>query len=83
VGHPFETGFESDVCRYLHNGPAMVFVTAGLKNFQQRAFSNRPGVRHEGRTKTPQSVLFRPNLSASVAPQQKRRWIQCGLELSD
>jgi hypothetical protein len=83
LGDPFETGFESDVCRYLHNGPAIRFVTGGLKNFSAGAFSIRPGVRHEGRTKTPQSVLFRPNLSASVAPQQKRRWLQCGLELSD
>jgi hypothetical protein len=71
VGLPFETGFESDVCRYLHNGPAIGFVTGDLKKIRPGAFSNRPGVRHEGRTKTPQSVLFRSNLSASVAPQQK------------
>jgi hypothetical protein len=42
---PFETGFESDVCRYLHDGPAIRFVTAGLKIFSPGAFSSRLGVR--------------------------------------
>jgi hypothetical protein len=38
VGHPFETGFESDVCRYLHDGPAIGFVTGGSKIFRQGLF---------------------------------------------
>jgi hypothetical protein len=36
VGDPFETDFASDMCRHIHNGPAIPFVTAGLK----RIFAN-------------------------------------------
>jgi hypothetical protein len=38
AGSSFETGFESDVCRYLHDDPAIRFVTAGLKNFSATGF---------------------------------------------
>jgi hypothetical protein len=33
VDHPFEAGFESDGCRYLHNDPAISIVTSSLKLF--------------------------------------------------
>jgi hypothetical protein len=33
VGRPFETGFESDGCRYLHNDPAISIVTAAQNFF--------------------------------------------------
>jgi hypothetical protein len=31
VGDPFETGFESDGCRCIQNGPAIAFVTPPLE----------------------------------------------------
>src|SRR5229473_5082422 len=30
---PLKTGFESDGCRYIHDDPAIAFVTRRLKNF--------------------------------------------------
>jgi hypothetical protein len=33
VDDPFETGFESDGCRSIHNGPAIAFVTPPPENF--------------------------------------------------
>jgi hypothetical protein len=43
VGHPFETGFESDVCRSTHNGLAIAFVTAAMKKFRQGLFRTASG----------------------------------------
>jgi hypothetical protein len=33
VGDPFETGFESDGCRSIQNGPAIAFVTPRPEKF--------------------------------------------------
>jgi hypothetical protein len=43
VGHPFESGFESDVCRYLPNDLAIAFVTGGLKKFLPGVFRTVSG----------------------------------------
>jgi hypothetical protein len=42
IVHPFETGFDGDMCRRRMDGPEIAFVTGGLKKIApSRAFARR------------------------------------------
>jgi hypothetical protein len=66
VGDPFETGFESDGCRSIHDAPAIPFVTRCLKNFSaQRAFDAPSGIQENM-----SAGHFSVASSGKCAPQQ-------------
>jgi hypothetical protein len=78
-GHPFETGFEGDLCRHVQDGPRVRFVTRALKIFPRGLFELRLRF---GMTVAKRcfSVFFPSNLSVSVRRNKNVR-PQSGLDL--